>query len=82
MGVEMVMEMHWLMMKEIMPCLPMIRAAAWMVPSASSPSRSLPKVRFLRFLVALDVKSQIHLCIVKVFDEMESVPHGTDARYR
>jgi hypothetical protein len=33
-------------------------------------------VRFVRLLVALNVESQIHLRVVKVFDESESVPHG------
>jgi hypothetical protein len=81
MGIEMVMEMTRLMMEEMMPCLPMIRVAARMVPSASSSSRSLPGVRFMRFLVALNVGSQIRIRMVNVFDEAESVPHGMGAWY-
>ena len=64
-----------------MPWPPMIRVAARMVPSASSPSRSLPEVRFLRVVVSLNVGSQIHLRVVKLFDEAEAVPHGTGVRY-
>jgi hypothetical protein len=43
------------MMVVMMKKPPMIFVVAWMMPSASSPSRSLPEVRFLRFLVSLGV---------------------------
>jgi hypothetical protein len=59
----------------------MIRVAVRMMPFASFPSRSLSDVRFLRFLVALDVGSQICLCGMKVFDDQDNVPHGTGAWY-
>jgi hypothetical protein len=45
-------------------------------PYASFPSRSLPKVRFLRVLASLNVGSQICLYGVKVFDEAVSVAPG------
>jgi hypothetical protein len=73
MGV-MMMEMQGLMTMIAWP--PTIRVVEKMMPYASSPSRSLPEVRFVRLLVALNVESQIHLRVVKVFDESESVPHG------
>jgi hypothetical protein len=41
------------------------------------PSRSLLEVRFMRFLVALNVGSQTRLSMVKVFDDVEPVPYGT-----
>ena len=50
-------------------------------PSASSPSRSLPEVRFLRVLVSTNVGSQILLHGVKLFDEAMSVAGGTAGRY-
>jgi hypothetical protein len=59
----------------------MIWVVARMVPYASSPSISLLKVRFLWFLVALNVRSHIHICMVKVLDKEESVPHGLVAWY-
>jgi hypothetical protein len=40
-------------------------------PSASSPSGSLPEVRFCEFLVSLCVGSHIRLHGVEVFDEAE-----------
>ena len=81
MGMVMVMEMQRLMVMVMMPWPPMIHVAARMVPSASSPSRSLLELRFLRFLVALNVRSQIRLRVVKVFDEADSMPHGTGTWY-
>jgi hypothetical protein len=54
---------------------------AWMMPSASSPSRSLPEVRFLRFLVSLGVWSLIHSHRVEVFEAEIPMPPGTTARY-
>jgi hypothetical protein len=74
MGV-MMMEMQRLMMMIAWP--PRIRVVEKMMPYASSPSRSLPEVRFLRLLVSLNVESQIRLRVVKIFDESELVPHGT-----
>jgi hypothetical protein len=59
MGMEMVMEMTWLMMEGMMPCLPMILEATRIIPSTSYPSRTLLEVRFLQFRVALNVGSQI-----------------------
>ena len=50
-------------------------------PSASSPSRSLPKVRFLRVSVSTNVGSQIRLHRVKLFDEAKAVPPGTGGQY-
>ena len=41
-------------------------------PSASSPSRSLPEVRFLRVLVSTNIRSQIRLHGVKLFDKAGS----------
>jgi hypothetical protein len=64
-----------------MPCLLMICVAARMMPSACSPSRSLLEVRFLRVVVSVNVGYHICLRVVKVFDEAESVPHGTNMRY-
>jgi hypothetical protein len=49
--------------------------------SASSPSRSLSKVRFLRVLVYLNGGSKIHPRAVKLFDEAEEVLHGMGSRY-
>jgi hypothetical protein len=43
-------------------------------PSASSPSRSIPEVRFLRVLVSMNIGSLIR---VKVFDQAVSASHGT-----
>ena len=60
-----------------MPLPPMIHVAARMMPSASSPSRSLPEVRYLRVMVSLNVGSQILLRVVKVFDEAEVVAGRT-----
>jgi hypothetical protein len=77
----MVMKMKRLMMEEMMLCLPMMRVEARMMPSTSSPSRSRPHVRFLWFLVDLNVGSQIRFSVVKLFDEADSVPHGTDTWY-
>ena len=81
MGMVMVMKMQRLMMMGMMSWPPMIRVAARMMPSASSPSRSLPEVRFLRVVVSLNVGSQIRLRVVKLFDEAEAVPHGTGGWY-
>jgi hypothetical protein len=80
MAMVMVTKMQRLMTMVMMPWPPLIRVAARMVPSASSQSRSLPKVCFLRFLVALNVGSQIRLRVVNV-DGLELVPHGTGAWY-
>jgi hypothetical protein len=48
---------------------PRILVDAGSMPSASSPSGSLPEVRFRKFLVSLCVGSQIRLHRVEVFDE-------------
>jgi hypothetical protein len=57
MGMEMVMEMQWLIIEEMVSCLPMICVAARITPFASSPSESLSELRFIRFLMALIVGS-------------------------
>jgi hypothetical protein len=46
-------------------------------PSASSPLRSLPGVRFLRVLVSTNVESLIRLHGVKVFDLTVRLTHWT-----
>ena len=38
-------------------------------------------MRILRVMVSLNVGSQIHLRVVKLFDEAEAVPHGMGAQY-
>jgi hypothetical protein len=50
-------------------------------PSASSPSRTLPDVRFLRVLVSSSVVSLIRLHEVKVFDKVAHLTHGTTRPY-
>ena len=49
---------------------------------ASSPSGSLPEVRFRGFLVALCLASQIRLHEVNIFDEAVLMTGGTARRYR
>jgi hypothetical protein len=50
-------------------------------PSATSPSRSLPKVRFMEILVSMNVRYVIHLHGVKVFNEAVLTAYGTSRRY-
>jgi hypothetical protein len=51
------------------------------MPSASSPSGSLPEVRFSRVLVSLCVGSLIRLRAVKVFDEADlPTPNPAEGR--
>jgi hypothetical protein len=50
-------------------------------PSASSPSRSLPEVRYLRVMAFANVRSLICLHGVKVFDQVERPTHGTAGSY-
>jgi hypothetical protein len=59
---------------------PMIRVARRMLSSSSFPSRFLLEMRFMRFSVALSVGSQV-LHVVRVFEEAESMSHGTSVRY-
>jgi hypothetical protein len=49
--------------------------------SASSQSRSLLEVRFLRVLVSTNVGYLIHLHGVKVFDKAVRLTHGMDRPY-
>jgi len=69
------------MMVVMMKKPPMIFVAAWMMPSASSPSRSLPEVRFLRFLESLLCSPSIHLHRSASFEAADPMPPGTTARY-
>jgi hypothetical protein len=50
-------------------------------PSASCPSRSLPEVRFLQFLVSTNFGSAICLHGVKLFEETKAVEGRTTAPY-
>jgi hypothetical protein len=50
-------------------------------PSASSPSRSFSKVRFLRVLLSTNVEYLIRLYLMKVFDKVVRLTHATAGRY-
>jgi hypothetical protein len=63
------MLMATVMMMKIMLLPQRILVDAESMPSASSPSVSLPEVWFRNFLVSLCVGSVIHLHWVEVFDE-------------
>jgi hypothetical protein len=56
-----------MMMMKMMLLPRRILVDAGSMPSSSSPSRSLPEVRFRKFLVSLFVGSLIHLREVEVF---------------
>jgi hypothetical protein len=71
MEMESVMVMHRLMMKPIMPCLPMICVEAMIMPSTIPPPDPFQRRGFLRVVVALNFGSQIRLRALKVFDEAE-----------
>jgi hypothetical protein len=50
-------------------------------PSASSPSKSLPEVGYLRFLVSTSVRSILGLNGVKLFEEANEVEGRTTTPY-
>jgi hypothetical protein len=65
----MAMVMMKVMMMKMMLLPPRILIDDGSIPFASSPSGSLPEVRFRKFLVSLCVGSQIRLHGVEIFDE-------------